>query len=96
MQGEDSAVSTTGKYYRYDAYACYSRTKHKREMIRDPSCRNANWHMKDLDQVVVNEVLRLATDKEYFESLVSHKAKDSNTNECDRFYGGIKTIALEP
>lgn len=40
-------------------YTCYSRTKTKKEMIKDPACKNKNWKAPDLDRYIINEILKL-------------------------------------
>lgn len=43
-------------------YTCNSRAKKNPRQIKDPSCRNKNWHMQDLDDLVFNEIRKLSLD----------------------------------
>ena len=57
-------------------YMCYSRSKKSKAMIKDPTCKNKNWKMKELDQIVFDEIKKLATDPDYIAKMV--KQDDSN------------------
>lgn len=52
-------------------YTCYSRAKTKREMIKDPNCKNKNWRSEVLDEKVLSEIRKLYTSDCYFESLIA-------------------------
>lgn len=65
----------SGNYF----YHCYSRAKVNKEMIKDPSCRNANWKKTDLESIVESEVLRIATDDGYLREIIKKRA----AGECD-------------
>lgn len=47
-------------------YSCYSRNKSVPKMIKDPNCKNKNWRMKELDDLVFNEIRKFAIDPEYY------------------------------
>jgi site-specific DNA recombinase len=49
-------------------YTCYSRGKSNKSMITDPTCKNKTWYIDDLDNLVVNELLRIAVEPDYFEN----------------------------
>ena len=38
-------------------------------MIKDPNCQNKNWRMGELDEIVLNEIRKLAIDPDYIRSL---------------------------
>ena len=59
-------------------YCCYSRTKRVPKMVKDPNCKNKNWKMDELDNIVFNEIKKLAIDPEYLHTL--KKAKDDNND----------------
>ena len=52
-------------------YSCYSRTKTKKCMIKDPSCKNKNWRTEVLDEKILSELKKLYTNEGYFESLIA-------------------------
>jgi len=60
-------------------YTCYSRAKTKKEMIKDPTCKNMNWKAVDLDQYVAREIMKLNFEKE-FNALVSGPKKTDKKN----------------
>ncbi len=69
-------------------YACYSRTKKMKGMIKDPNCRNKNHRMDKLDNAIIAEIGKLAIDKDYIEHL-RHNKPDNNVAEK------AKSITLE-
>ena len=46
----------------YAYYCCISRTKKKPDLVRDPNCHNKNWKMEKLDNLIFEEIKKLATD----------------------------------
>lgn len=50
-------------------YACYSRSKTSAKMIVDPTCKNKNWKVKELDKVIVEEIKKLKTDPDYITTI---------------------------
>lgn len=57
---KDSAYN---KEYRY--YACHSRRKINRSMIKDPNCKNKTYRMETLDNMIFEEIKKLAIDPDY-------------------------------
>ena len=58
---------------KYSYYACYSRRKTNRQMIKDPNCKNKNYRMEELDNIILTEIGKLATDPNY-----THEIKKAN------------------
>lgn len=56
-----------------DYYACCSRAKKTREMVKDPDCKNRSWRVAELDALVLGEVEKLRLDPE---ALKKRKPKD--------------------
>lgn len=52
-------------------YTCYSRGKTTKSMIKDPSCKNKSWNVKDLDKVILDEIRKLAVNPDYFEETLN-------------------------
>ena len=48
----------------YEYYICHSRKKANKTMIKDPNCKNKNYRMSTLDEIVFNEIRKLALDPE--------------------------------
>ena len=77
------------RYY----YACYSRSKKVKKMVKDPSCMNKYWRMEDLDKLVFDEIKKLAIDPEYIHEIRHNKNKESDTpNKIDIINREIATI----
>lgn len=60
-------------------YACYSRSKKVKKMVKDPNCKNKYWRMEELNELVFNEIKKLAIDSEYI-----HEIRDNKNNESDK------------
>ena len=54
-------------------YTCYSRSKSVKKMIKDPNCVNKNWKIEELDNLVFEEIRKLALDPEYFKQIRADK-----------------------
>ena len=74
-------------------YSCYSRNKSVARMIKDPNCKNKNWKLPELDQIVIDEIKKLATDPEYFHMIRRKKNETSDTpNKIEILESEIKSI----
>ena len=49
----------SGGKYKY--YCCHSRRKLNRSMVRDPSCKNKNYRMEDLDSMILGEIAKVGS-----------------------------------
>ena len=56
--GRYARQNMNGIYY----YACYSRSKKMKKMIKDPNCRNNNYRMEVLEASILEEIRALAVD----------------------------------
>lgn len=54
-------------------YACYSRTKKMKSMIKDPNCKNKIYRMLDLDYMVIEAITHLSLDEDYIEEVKHSK-----------------------
>ena len=70
--GRDNRV-----YHPY--YTCYSRGKTVKKMIRDPNCKNKSWNVSELDKIITDIVVHMATDHEYFLSVISADANNDSS-----------------
>ena len=57
-------------------YVCYSRNKKMKKMIKDPNCKNKRWKMNELDNLIFDEIKKIAFDSEYLKTL---KTKNEST-----------------
>ena len=55
-------------------YCCYSRSKKVPKMVKDPNCKNKNWKMNELDNLVIDEIKKLAVDPEYYHVIRKEKS----------------------
>lgn len=69
----------SSKYGKLYYYCCYSRSKKVKKMVKDPNCKNKNWRMEVLDEIVLNEIKKLAMDPEYLNTLKEAAPVDVET-----------------
>lgn len=60
----------------WNYYSCYSRMKTNKRMIVDPNCKNKSWNVKDVDRMVIDEILKLQFEDNYLAEIT-----DQNNNE---------------
>lgn len=60
-------------------YMCYSRCKKVKKMIKDPNCKNKNWKMAELDDLVIKEIKQLALDPEYIRNARAESMKKTDS-----------------
>lgn len=74
-------------------YKCYSRSKSDKKYIADPNCKNDNYKIEDLDNIVISEIKRLKYDRNYFDDVTgkvhqhqdqSQKALHAQINDLDK------------
>ena len=59
-------------------YSCYSRSKKVRKMVKDPNCKNKNWKRDELDNIVFDEIKKLAIDPSYIQEIQKEKVSASD------------------
>lgn len=64
-------------------YKCYSRAKSTPKFIVDPNCKNDNWEISILDNLIVSQIDYLSTSKDSLEEL-KRDSKKTNKIEVDR------------
>ena len=83
-----SGTRKTGIYYND---TCYSKHKKVKAMIKNPSCKNKSWRIKDLDALVLGEIEKLALDESYFEQITRKPAEDDKREVLQRQIDEIET-----
>lgn len=72
-----------GGYYKYELFECNSRTKKRKNLVKDPNCRNNNWKVEELTNQVFGEIKQLALDPGYINDI-----KDSKTDNRPQIIQG--------
>jgi len=67
------AKSGSKRYNVFDVYKCYSRHKKVKSMIRNPNCKNKTYRVKELDDIILNEIKKLSVDPETIHEMISEK-----------------------
>ena len=75
-------TKATSKPYLY--YVCNSRLKRNPSLIVDAECKNKRWRMNELDQIVFDEIKKLALDPDYIKAIKSSKKKDNRPKVIDK------------
>lgn len=76
--------SYNGIYY----YMCYSRSKKMKKMIKDPTCKNRNFRMEELEGIVLSEIHKLAFEPGHIEKVRENRPVSNMTEK-------IKSITSE-
>ena len=71
-------VATSCKYKEktHKYYSCHSRRKINRSMIKDPNCKNKNYKMDVLDNMIFDEIRKLAQDPSRVHEIRQEKFSD--------------------
>lgn len=69
-----------GRYYlrntgKYAYYACYSRTKQIKRMVKDPNCTNKIWKAQELEPIIDEQIRALLRSPELAAELAENKPK---------------------
>lgn len=63
----------------YNYYGCHSKRKLNRIMIKDPNCKNKTWRREALDNLIFDEIRKLANDPSHI-----HKIRQERFSEDDK------------
>lgn len=58
----------------WDYYSCYSRVRTSKRMVVDPNCKNKNWRVDTVNQLVIDEILKLQFDENYLKEVSDQNA----------------------
>lgn len=64
-------------------YKCYSRAKSSRQFIKDPNCKNDNWEIGKLDQLVEREIRGMISQPDLV-NIIAQAAADKTEIKIDR------------
>lgn len=67
------------KKYKY--YTCYSRRKVNKKLIKDPNCKNKRYNMNVLDNIILDEIKKLALSPEYLQEIQQNNVSDDEVNK---------------
>lgn len=76
----------------HGCYRCYSRSKTSKKHIIDPNCKNKNWPIEELDQIIINELHRLAYNKGYANQMFEQCADINGTVDNEAILLQIKKV----
>lgn len=92
--GARFAKSRTGSkdYGFHFNYCCYSRHKKVKAMVKDPNCKNKFYRIEKLDQLVFDEIKKLAIDPEYIKQIKKESEKLDDVQKIHAIEEKIKSI----
>ena len=91
----NKVIMGTKKYGFKDKYGCYSRHKKIRLMVKDPNCKNRYYLVDELDNIVFNEIKKLAVDPDYIQQIKKESEKDSEVQQIHAIEKQIKSISAQ-
>lgn len=62
-------------------YICYSRSKRSRKMVKDPNCMNKFYYIDDFDNMIFNEISKLALDPEAINDVKKDKQQTDEAKQ---------------
>lgn len=62
-------------------YKCYSRAKSDKKYIVDPNCKNKNWEIDKLDNIIIEQIENLRHNPQYIETLFKTEKEKPAINE---------------
>ena len=83
---------TGSKKYGYHInYICYSRSKKRKDLIKDPNCKNKIYRMEDLDNIIIDEIKKIAINPDALQDAMNDNKTD-NTGKAEKIQQQIKSI----
>ena len=73
-------------------YACYSRSKKMKKMIKDPSCRNKNYRYEELDAAILGEIKQLVIDPNRINEIRKNRPVSDTTEKIKAITSEIAKI----
>ena len=75
------------KYYaskKYEYYSCYSRFQKNRTVAKSKNCQNKTWRMEELDNIIFDEIKKLALDPNYISEIKENSVPDDRTQVIEK------------
>lgn len=86
--GRYARQNMNGLFY----YACYSRSKKMKKMIKDPNCKNKNYRHEELDAAILGEIHQLAVDPGRIEQVRENRPVTDTTEKIKSINSEIAKI----
>lgn len=67
-----------GVPYKKHVYKCHSRAQKSKNAVIDPNCRNKIWNMDELNNLIFDEIKKLALDPDYINELTGDSIEDNS------------------
>ena len=79
----------------WDYYACYSRVKSNRRMVKDPNCKAKRWRVDVADKLVIDEILKLQFDENYINEIIDNNTDSTPTDDIKIIETRLATIKTQ-
>lgn len=73
-------------------YKCYSRSKCSKKNINDPNCKNKNWKISQLDEIIISEIFKLLSKNNIINDINSYSQKIDVTSETNNLKNDLLSI----
>ena len=86
-----------GRYYlrntgKYSYYACYSRTKQMKSMVKDPNCMNKIWKASELEPIIDQQIRVLLQSPQMAADIAANRPKHPTVNRNAEIEKRIREI----
>lgn len=72
-------------------YKCYSRSKSSLRFVVDPNCKNDNWRIEDLDELVIDQAAHMVSQKNILDDVLG----EDRESEPEIDVNGIESRLME-
>lgn len=79
----------------WDYYACYSRVKSNRRMVKDPNCKVKNWRVDMANKLVIDEILKLQFNENYINEIIDNTSGNDTANDIKIIENRLATIKTQ-
>lgn len=73
-------------------YSCYSRRKVNRAMIKDPNCKNKTYNMIKLDNIIFDQIKKLAAEPNRIQDIRKENHDDENNKKIQLIQAEIEKL----
>ena len=74
-----------------EVFVCESRSKRVPERVKDPNCKNKNWKVDELTDMIVGEIKKLEFDSEYLEEITA-ESEETENNDFETIETELRSI----
>lgn len=73
-------------------YSCYSRSKSSKKFIIDPNCKNDNWKIEDLNNLIISEIYEVSENPSIIDDIVTQTKVSEKVVDVNRLNKRLQEI----